>query len=187
MPLLMRNRYCLAGVIHSSGRPDRLAFLVIAEGGGEYGLEVTADGRAPDDLRQSRGDDVVFHAHAALAAQGVDAIKPARHAGEEFHVPAQGDQVFPGQLHFTAGHLLHQVHIGQYAVHVVLPGEFGALAPEGVRLHANAGQEGILLHVPGRQRLVEVIDQGDDGCLHGDASFCGETGGCLENISLNAC
>ena len=142
--------------------------IVVAEGGGEYGLEVFADGRAANDLRQPRGDDVVLHVHAAFPADGIDAVKPAQHPGKEFHIAAQRDQVFLRQLHLAAGHLLHQVHIGQYAVHVVLTGKFAALAPEDVRLHLDAGQEGVFLHVPGRQRLVKIIDQGDDGCLHGD-------------------
>ena len=125
----------------------------------------------------------MLHVHAALAAQGVDPVKPARHAGEEFHIPAQGDQVFPGQLHFAAGHLLHQVHVGQYAVHVVLPGELGALAPEGVRLHPDARQEGVFLHIPGRQGLVKIVDQRNDGCLHAGTLLCNMTTGRLRTAA----
>ena len=113
----------------------------------------------------------MLHLHAVFPADPVDAVEPRLHAGEEGHVPSEGAQPVPGEVGLAVGHLLHQVHVRQHAVHLVVQRKVSAQAPEAIGLHVDARQERIFLHVLGRKGLVEIIDQRDDGQGHGAPPF----------------
>ena len=156
----------LGGVVDRRGRPFGAPVFVVAERGGEHRLEAVADARAEDDLLQPGGDDVVFHLHAALPPDRAHAVEPRLHPGEKLHLLAQFGERLAGEFHRASGEFFHHVHVGEYAVHVRAQGKLAAQAPEGVRLHAQPGDEAVFLHVPGRERLVKVVDKGHDGRLH---------------------
>ena len=115
----------------------------------------------------------MLHRHAQAVAKGIDPVEPFPHAGKQLDGLAALHQIVPVQGFALGPALLdHGVHIGQQAVHLVLPAEIVGLLPELRRCIAQTGDKGIILHVGGAQGLVKVVQQGDDGFLvHGFLSF----------------
>ena len=105
--------------------------------------------------------------HPQLLAEGVDAAEPLPHAGKEHHVPSAAHQKVPVQPPVLLPALMdHGVHIGQQAIHVVIPAKAVGLLPELGRGIPQLRDEGVILHVRGTQGLVKIVQQGDDGAGH---------------------
>ena len=111
----------------------------------------------------------MLHRHPQAVAEGVDPVEPFPHAGKQLDALSALHQIVPVQRHALGPALLdHGVHIGQQAVHLILPAEIVGLLPELRRGIAQAGNEGIVLHIGGAQGLIKVVQQGNDGSLaHG--------------------
>ena len=108
----------------------------------------------------------MLHRHPQAFAEGVDPFKPLLHAGKQFDGMAALHQIVPVQCDsLGAARLDHGVHIGQQAVHLVFPAEVVGLLPELRRRIAQAGDKGVVLHIGGTQRFVEIVQQGDNRSL----------------------
>ena len=133
---------------------------------GEHVVEATVDRGALDDLGQARRDQVVAQHHAValrvLLDVGADGVEPGLHARIHLDVLALRDQVAAVDADvLLLGLLVEQVHVGDERIGGVLLGQAVALGPEGFRIGVDLGQEGIFLHRLGRERAVEIVDQGD--------------------------
>ena len=116
----------------------------------------------------------MLHLDALGLSECVDAPEPVLHAGEQHNATAFFYQVLPGEGPVPLLRLPdHGVHIGQNAVNAVATAKAVGLRPELLRRHAQAGDEGIVLHVSGAERLVKVVEKCHDGplCLHGRLLF----------------
>ena len=100
---------------------------------------------------------------ALFLAEGIDAPKPLPHAGEQLHAAAALHQKIAVQpFPLSAALRDHGVHISQEAVHPVVPSEGVGLVPELGGGVPQRGDKGVVLHVGGTQRLVEIVQQRDD-------------------------
>ena len=125
------------------------------------------DAAALDDLLQAGGQHVVLDLHAQGRAEVVDAAEPLSHAGEQLHGLAAAHQKVTGQGDALGAALGdHGIHIGQQAVHAVLPAKGVGLVPELLGRVAQGRDKGVVLHVGGAEGLVKVVQQGDDGLAH---------------------
>ena len=100
----------------------------------------------------------MLHLNALLLTKGVNSAKPILHAGEKLNPAALFHQILPGEGQvFPLGLLDHHVHIGQHAVNSVLPAKAVGLGPKLRRGHAQAWNEGVILHIRGAKGLVKVV------------------------------
>ena len=129
-------------------------------------MEALVDRGALDDLGQARRDQVVAQRDAValgvLLDVGADGVEPGLHARIQLDVLALRDQVAAVDADVALlGLLVEQVHVGDERIGGVLLGQPIALGPERFRVGVDLGQEGIFLHRLGRERAVEIVDQGD--------------------------
>ena len=100
----------------------------------------------------------MLHLHPQRFTKSVNPGKPVPHAGEQLDGLAAAVQERPVQLDALRGTLLnHGVHIGQQAVHAVLPAECIGFSPEFRRGIAQGGDESVILHIRGTQGLIKVV------------------------------
>ncbi|MPM47075.1 hypothetical protein SDC9_93783 [bioreactor metagenome] len=104
-----------------------------------------------------------------LLSQGIDGREPPFHPGIELKVPTKLDQVTALDRLVASFRLIkHELEIGEDAVHPLRACLVVCLLPELLAAQSEFGDEGILLHILGGERLVKVIHQGDGGLfLHG--------------------
>ena len=97
----------------------------------------------------------------------VDAVEPFPDARIQDDLPAAVHQHLARQANPLALALLdHGVQIRQHAVHLGAVSEFIRLFPEGIRLHIQARNKAVVLHILGAEGFIEVIHDGDDRSFH---------------------
>ena len=114
----------------------------------------------------------MLHRYASLFTVAVNAFKPLLHAGMILNILAASHQRFTGQLRTGLPGLFHHtVHIGENGIHHFIPGNISGMPPKFRRLHTDAGNKGILLHITGAQRLIKIVHNRNNGFLHWRISF----------------
>ena len=150
----------LIGIVDRHAGPVGDAVDVVEERAGVDLAELGRDGRPLDHLLQARRIDVVQHAHAPRGGVGVDAAEPLLHARKEPDVASRLLERLAAQRQFArARRFEHLGHVGKRHVGVLLLGQRIGVVPELPVALADGGNEIVLLHVAGRQRTVEVVDQ----------------------------
>ena len=116
-------------------------------------------------------------AHAVPLAVAVDAAEPVAHARIERDAPPRLLEGLAAQREPLGLRLLnHAGHVGEHHVGILLLGQRVGLRPELLVALAHGRNEVILLHVAGRERAVEIVNQGngDAFLFHGCMCFgCG--------------
>ena len=152
----------LGGVVHCHSWPHGVPFFVIKERTGEDAFEFLRDGGALDHFRKSGGVYVMFDDDSVFFPVFIDETEPFLNALEKFYPFSEAFELAPFQAYSCfLGFVEHQLHVAEDVAGILACGDLVAHSPELRRAFADRLYEAELLHVPRRQRAVEVIYQGD--------------------------
>jgi hypothetical protein len=95
-----------------------------------------------------------------------DRIEPLLHARVELDIAPERHELLAVDAHALGlRFLVHEVHVGDEAVRLMLARKAPDLGPEAFRVLADLRQERVLLHGLGRERAIEVVDERDRSLL----------------------
>ena len=153
----------------------------------KYSLHVRSESAAFDENFEAAGDDVVLDLDAVgLVQLGEESLAEfLEHLGQA-GVKAQAAAEFfeagvGGAVHSEA--VEEDLHVGQFVVEALFTDEILGLFPESSGIDAEGWEQNLLLHIVGTERLVVVVDDGND-VLRGGHMGLGRVRGAVAIIAV---